>query len=82
MVERDFGCAVEANRNTGRARAYGSVAVHRMVLPRPGAQAPWKDRIQRDGVTAGKADLPTMGMPGEQKIEIRVRGLPVDLRRV
>ena len=56
--------------------------MHAVVPPRSGSEVSWKDRIQLDGSAAREAYLPTMGMPGEHEIEIRVCRLSVDLWRV
>src|SRR6266446_447830 len=81
-MERDFRGAIEPRGNDRGASADGCVANHITVLPCARTHMTGKNRIQSDRNAAGKADLPTMGVPAEEQAKVSIGSLLIDLRRV
>ena len=81
-VKSNLGRAIESNRNDGGACTHRRITDHTMVSPSARAQGAWQHGTQREGDATGKADLSTMRVTTDQYIEIGVRCLPINLRRV
>jgi len=81
-MERNFRGAIEPRRNDRGASADGCIADHIKVLPCARTHMTWKNRIQSDWNAAGKADLPTVGVPAEEQAKVSIGSLLIDLRRM
>src|SRR4029077_6630035 len=82
VMQRDLRRAIEARRHDGDACAGRRVADHPVMIETAVPNRAGEHAVERDRNAAGQADLAAMGVAGEQDVEISVRGLPVDLRRV
>jgi hypothetical protein len=81
-MQRDLRRAIEAGRHDGDACAGRRVANHPVMIETAVPHRAGQHAVERDRNAAGQADLAAMRVAGEQDVEISVRGLPVDLRRV
>jgi hypothetical protein len=82
VMQRNFGKAVNADRNDRCPYTCRGIAHHLAMFPRSGPHMAGQDRIKRDWDTPRQTDLTTVSMATHKKFKTSMCGLAVDFRRM